>query len=126
MYPGFRKSELYIELLSDLDLDGLSSDDPILCEETTRISAQIIDINISKESGSAHAAFQISVTRLAGTDDSESYSILRRFSDFHDLDLRLREMLQDADFKKMNLQLPSKTLFRKSFYFVPDIEFIDG
>ena len=118
MYPGFRKSEFYIQLLSDLDLDGLTSDDSMLREETTRISAQLIDINISKESGATHAAFQISVTRLAGTDDSESYSILRRFSDFHDLDLRLREMLQDTDFKKMNLQLPSKTLFRKSFNFI--------
>ncbi|CAG5105470.1 Oidioi.mRNA.OKI2018_I69.chr1.g2154.t1.cds [Oikopleura dioica] len=115
MYPGFRKSENYLELLRDLDLVGLSSEEPSLREETTRISAQLIDVNITKESGSSHAAFQISVTRLAGTDDSESYSIFRRFSDFHDLDLRLREMLPDADYKKMNLQLPNKTLFRKRY-----------
>ena len=42
-------------------------------------------------------------------DDTKTYWTYRRYSDFHDVDLRLREALGEDNFP---LELPKKTLFR--------------
>jgi hypothetical protein len=49
---------------------------------------------------------------MDGAEDSRTYCTYRRYSDFHDLDLRLREILTEEDYKNFNLDLPGRTLFK--------------
>ena len=45
---------------------------------------------------------------MSGSDDSKTYWTYRRYSDFHDIDIRLREVLGESDFP---LELPKKEKF---------------
>ena len=71
-------------------------------------SAEITETNIANEFGSQYALYQITITKMSGSDDSKTYWTYRRYSDFHDIDIRLREALGETDFP---LELPKKELF---------------
>ena len=47
---------------------------------------------------------------MSGSDDSKTYWTYRRYSDFHDIDIRLREVLGESDFP---LELPKKEKFTR-------------
>ena len=53
---------------------------------------------------------------MSGSDDSKTYWTYRRYSDFHDIDIRLREVLGEADFP---LELPKKEKFYRFLYPFP-------
>ena len=63
---------------------------------------------MANEFGSQYALYQITITKMSGSDDSKTYWTYRRYSDFHDIDIRLREVLGETDFP---LELPKKELF---------------
>ena len=63
---------------------------------------------MANEFGSQYALYQITITKMSGSDDSKTYWTYRRYSDFHDIDIRLREVLGESDFP---LELPKKEKF---------------
>ena len=63
---------------------------------------------MANEFGSQYALYQITITKMSGSDDSKTYWTYRRYSDFHDIDIRLREVLGESDFP---LELPKKEEF---------------
>ena len=63
---------------------------------------------MANEFGSQYALYQITITKMSGSDDSKTYWTYRRYSDFHDIDIRLREVLGETDFP---LELPKKEWF---------------
>ena len=73
-------------------------------------SAEITETNVANEFGSQYALYQITITKMSGSDDSKTYWTYRRYSDFHDIDIRLREVLGESDFP---LELPKKEKFSR-------------
>ena len=113
LYPGFRLSRYYVEMLGKLDLIDMEQKiDCVQLDDVVQLSAQITDTNVANEFGSQYALYQITVTKMNGAEDSRTYCTYRRYSDFHDMDIRIRELLGQDDYKLSSLTLPSKTLFR--------------
>lgn len=73
LYPGFRKSTFYVEMLNKLDLIEMEQkiEDRIALDDVVRLSAQITDTNVANEFGSQYALYQITITRMNGAGTGE-------------------------------------------------------
>uniref|UniRef100_A0A8C4PWW2 Sorting nexin 13 n=1 Tax=Eptatretus burgeri TaxID=7764 RepID=A0A8C4PWW2_EPTBU len=145
-YPGFRRSPFYVKVLAELDMlkepslrDGegdsesfngspssslnVSLDDLSITthtpspEDPIHLQAIITDTGVGNEHGKAYTLYAISVTRRLADGNWDNWDTFRRYSDFHDLHMRITEQFENFASK---LRLPGKKTFNNM-----DKEFLD-
>nr|CAB3266454.1 sorting nexin-13 [Phallusia mammillata] len=124
-YPAFKQSTLYMKLLAELDLlrepsftsadtngsaSGSSMDELAINEneEPIKLTALITQTGICREHGKTYALYAITVTRHWSGGKNESWDTFRRYREFHDLHVSLKENGSNLG----NLGLPGKTFFK--------------
>uniref|UniRef100_H2ZH08 PX domain-containing protein n=1 Tax=Ciona savignyi TaxID=51511 RepID=H2ZH08_CIOSA len=124
-FPAFKASSFYMRLLAELDLlressltssdtngsvSGSSLDEMATSEndEVNKLSAVITQTGICKEHGKTYAMFAVTVTRHWGNERLETWDTFRRFREFYDLHLRLKEYGSNLG----NIRFPGKTFFK--------------
>ncbi|KAJ8377202.1 hypothetical protein AAFF_G00264970 [Aldrovandia affinis] len=114
-YPSFRQSPLYVRMLAELDMlkepsyrgseDGdaesfngsptgslnLSLDDLCSSDESLQLCAFISDTGVCNDHGKTYALYAITVFRKNPDGSEDSWKTYRRYSDFHDLHMRITE-----------------------------------
>lgn len=131
-YGSFLKSKAYVRCLLDLEIpldkpdDNVADDDEIAGidsefshpEESTstiklwtpdddiRLNATITQTGACKEDGKTYASYTINVYR-ASSEGTKSWKVFRRYSDFDDLHLHLKEKFGSIS----TLLLPGKRTF---------------
>ncbi|CAH1788286.1 unnamed protein product [Owenia fusiformis] len=133
-YGAFKKSSSYIKLLAELDLlrDVPSDDESSIPDDETMsspsssnhastedlsnnceswsdliVTAKISQTGIVKEQGRAYAVYAITVTKTHRDGLEDVVDVYRRYSDFHDLHMTIKEKYEALG----TLSLPSKKAF---------------
>nr|XP_018666665.1 sorting nexin-13 isoform X1 [Ciona intestinalis] len=123
-FPAFKASPYYMRLLAELDLlretsltsndtngsVGSSLDDISTSEneEVNKLTAVITQTGICKEHGKTYAMFAVTVTRHWGNGRQESWDTFRRYREFYDLHLSLKENGSNLS----TIRFPGRTFFK--------------
>ncbi|XP_078573316.1 sorting nexin-13-like isoform X3 [Branchiostoma floridae x Branchiostoma japonicum] len=124
-YPAFKRSPAYVKLLAELELlkDPEVGPDPEegiealegsgswllspIREDQIKLTAKIMQTGICKEHGKQYALYAINVRKETPIEE-EVWDTFRRYSDFHDLHMRLKDKFDSL----YALKLPAKKTFK--------------
>ncbi|XP_071956035.1 sorting nexin-13-like isoform X2 [Antedon mediterranea] len=89
-------------------MDNISMESDLTPDASVNINAEISNAIPSKDvTGKVYTLYVIRVTRTDSNEHTEIWDVYRRFSDFHDLHMRLTDKFDSVE----SLQLPSKRAF---------------
>eukprot|EP00118_Oscarella_pearsei_P015128 m.134307 g.134307 ORF g.134307 m.134307 type:complete len:917 (+) comp38138_c0_seq2:45-2795(+) len=93
--------------LSREEVDGTTMGTFFGLEESLRLEAEVVQAGICHEDGKQYALYAVKVTSNTGKGDPDIWMVPRRYSDFHDLHLVLKDK-----FGILDLNFPGKRPFK--------------